>query len=105
MVSLLAAGTPPPTNLNIGRFQAKLGELIADNRVMDEKRELLMQLLFGNEDKPGLSNEVTQPDNSPEAAARFQKWAKAQQKAQTINETLENSEKSADILREMMNRD
>lgn len=65
-----------------------------------------MQLLFGNEDKPELNqNEVTQPDNSPEAAARFQKWAKAQQKAQTINETLDNSEKSADILREMMNRD
>ena len=99
MVSLHATDTPPPTNLNIGRFQAKLGELIADNRVMDEKRELLMQLLFGNEDTPGLSND------SPEAAARFQKWAKAQQKAQTINETLENSEKSADILREMMSRD
>ncbi|WP_295026765.1 hypothetical protein [uncultured Mobiluncus sp.] len=73
---------------------------------MDEKRELLMQLLFGNEDTPELNqDEVTQPDNSPEAAARFQKWAKAQQKAQTINETLDNSEKSADILREMMNRD
>ena len=73
---------------------------------MDEKRELLMQLLFGNDDTPELNkDEVTQPDNSPEAAARFQKWATAQQKAQTINETLDNSEKSADILREMMNRD
>lgn len=72
---------------------------------MDEKRELLMKLLFGNEDTPGLSSQVTQPDNSPEAAARFQRLAKAQQKAQTINETLNNSEKSADILREMMNRD
>ena len=89
---------------NTGRFQAKLRAKITDNRVMDEKRELLMQLLFGNEDTPGLSQEVTQPDNSPEAAARFQRWAKAQQKAQTINETLDNSEKSADILREMMNR-
>ena len=69
---------------------------------MDEKRELLMKLLFGDENDPGFADEVTSPDNSPEAAARFQRWAKAQQKAQKISDTLDDSEKSANILRDMM---
>lgn len=72
---------------------------------MDEKRELLMKLLFGDENSPGLSDEVTRPDNSAQAMANFQRLAQAERKAQRINETLDNPEKSADILREMMRKD
>ena len=64
-----------------------------------------MKLLFGDENDPGFADEVTEPDNSPQAAARFQKWAKAQQRAQQISDTLDNSEKSANILRDMMYED
>ncbi|MCI6584438.1 MAG: hypothetical protein SPK50_06205 [Mobiluncus porci] len=64
---------------------------------MDEKRELLMKLLFGNDDEDQANG--TTPAVDP---ARIQRWAKAQEKAQKINQTLDNSERSADILREMM---
>lgn len=70
------------------------------NEVMDEKREMLMKLLFGSDDgEPGQANA---PAVSP---AQLQRWQKASAKAQKINETLDNSEKSANILREMMHKD
>lgn len=67
---------------------------------MDEKREMLMKLLFGGEDEE--SGQANAPAVSP---AQLQRWQKASAKAQKINETLDNSEKSANILREMMHKD
>lgn len=64
---------------------------------MDEKREMLMKLLFGD----GESGQAAAPALD---AQMIERWQKANEKAQKINETLENSEKSASILREMMHR-
>lgn len=69
---------------------------MGDNRIMDEKRELLMNLLFGaGQDSSAMTA----------SAAQLQRLAQAQQKADTINQTLDDSEKSANILRQMMQDD
>lgn len=61
---------------------------------MDEKREFLLRQLFGDE-----YNTAQMPKMTPE---QLQRLAKAQQKAEKINETLEDSERTANILRHMM---
>lgn len=61
---------------------------------MDEKREFLLRQLFGDE-----NNTAQMPKMTPE---QLQRLAKAQQKAEKINETLEDSERTANILRHMM---
>lgn len=65
-----------------------------DNENMDEKREFLLRQLFGDENNP-----AQMPKMTPE---QLQRLAKAQQKAEKINETLEDSERTANILRHMM---
>lgn len=81
------------------RCYALPGMFVGHNGYMDEKRELLMKLLFGDgESQSGGNSSAISPD-------QLQKWQKAQEKAQKINETLDDSEKSAEILREMMHKE
>lgn len=77
-----------------------ISPVLGHNVVMDEKREMLMKLLFGSDD--GDPGQTSAPTVSPR---QLQRWQKATQKAQRINETLDNSQKSANILREMMHKD
>ncbi|EEZ91193.1 hypothetical protein HMPREF0578_2272 [Mobiluncus mulieris 28-1] len=86
--------------IRFSRFSSPISPVLGHNVVMDEKREMLMKLLFGSDD--GDPGQTSAPTVSPR---QLQRWQKATQKAQRINETLDNSQKSANILREMMHKD
>ena len=62
---------------------------------MDEKREKLLEFLFGSANSEGTTPQA-------QSAAQLQAWARAQEKAEKINETLDDPQRSAQILREMM---
>lgn len=64
---------------------------------MDEKREFLMQQLFGSSDSGDSALNLN--------AQQLQRLARAQEKANKINEALEDSERSAAILRKMMSEE
>ena len=62
---------------------------------MDEKREKLLEFLFGSANGEGTTPQA-------QSAAQLRAWARAQEKAEKINETLDDPQRSAQSLREMM---